>query len=59
MASGGLKKSGRVAEAELRTLNLNREQVSLLALDRQEWGKLVDALCMRRLATEGLMAQMS
>jgi len=35
----------RTAEAELKSLNLNWGQPSRLAMDRQEWRKLVDALC--------------
>ena len=35
----------RTAEAELKTLNLSWEQASWRAKARQEWGKLVDALC--------------
>jgi len=40
----------RTAEAELQALNLTWGQASRLAKDRQEWRRLVDALC----ATERL-----
>ena len=35
----------RTAEAELQALNLTWGQASRLAKDRQEWRRLVDALC--------------
>ena len=35
----------RTAEAELQALNLTWGQASWLAKDRQEWRRLVDALC--------------
>jgi len=35
----------RTAEAELKALNLTWGQASRLAKDRQEWRRLVDALC--------------
>jgi len=38
----------RTAEAELQDLNLTWGQASLLAKDRQQWRRLVDALCATR-----------